>query len=253
LILLFFVTALGVLVPFNRTLAAGLYIDAAGEISFLNSPQKRAITGRLARNEGTDPNATMYLLDATFTIKSYALVEVNIPFIALEQVDVERGMGDVTIRARARLFERPQRKLYLISFLRTGSGTTRVYPYASQSIDLEVGVAYVDTLGHFDWWASVTGAYVTKEPEGLPEDQLHGDFGRLGAGIDITAIGSLRIGAGAMAVFFGEGQSRQLYLGMLQYQRSQWMTLSLSGQVEGGDEDQRVGDFAIVAGVRVNY
>ena len=140
LVLLFLATVLGALAPSNRTLAAGLYIDAAGEVIFLNSPQRRALTGRLARSEGTEPNATIYLLDITFPVRSYALVEVDIPFIALEQQDVERGLGDVTIRARARLFERPRRKLYLISSLRTGSGTTRVFPYASQSIDLEVGV-----------------------------------------------------------------------------------------------------------------
>jgi hypothetical protein len=253
MVLLFVVATLGLLMPFSRTLAAGLYIDADGEISFLNSPQKRAIRGRLARSEGTEPNASLYLLDVTIPVKSYALVEVDIPFVALEQVDVERGFGDVTIRARARLFERPRRKLYLISSLRTGSGTTRVYPYASQSIDLEAGAAYVDTLGHFDWWASATGAYVTREPGGIPEDQLHGDFGRIGAGIDVTAIRSLRVGAGAMAAFFGEGRYRQLYIVMLQYRRSQWMTLSLSGHAEGAKESERVGDYAIVAGVRVCY
>ena len=111
----------------------------------------------------------------------------------------------------------------------------------------------MDTLGYFDWWASATGAYVTKEPESLPENQLHGNFARVGAGIDVTAIRSLRIGAGAMTVFFEEGRLRQVFLAMFQYRRSEWLMLSLAGQAEGGDEDERVGDYAVTVGIRANY
>jgi hypothetical protein len=31
------------------------------------------------------------------------------------------------------------------------------------------------------------------------------------------------------------------------------LSLSLTGQIEAGDEDERVGDFAVVAGIRVTY
>jgi hypothetical protein len=247
------VVVLALLAAPRPSLAAGLYLDATGAVTFLNSPQNRALTGRLARTEGTDPDATIYLLDVTLPVRDYALVEVDIPFIALEQQDVERGLGDVTLRARARLFARPTRKLFLVSSLRTGSGTTRVYPFASQSIDIEAGLAYVDTLSYFDWWISATGAWVLREPEGIPEDQAHGNFGRFGLGFDVTAVKSMRFGLGATGAVFGEGRTRLVYLAVVRYERSQWLGLSIALQAEGGKEEYRVGDGAVTAGIRVNY
>lgn len=248
-----FVVLLALLALPRPALATGLYLDATGAVTFLTSPQSRALSGRLARTEGTDPDATIYLLDVTLPIRDYALVEVDIPFVALEQQDVERGLGDATIRARARLFERPTRKLYLISSLRTGSGTTRVYPFASQSIDIEAGLAYVDTLTHFDWWISAAGAWVLREPEGIPEEQAHGNFGQFGLGLDLTAVRPIRFGLGVVSAVFAEGRSRLVYLAVLGYQRSQWLTLSLAGQMEGGREEYRVGDYSVTAGIRVYY
>lgn len=241
------------LASLRPAVAAGLYQDASGAVTFLTSPQHRALTGRLARTEGTDPDATIYLLDVTLPVRDYALVEVDIPFIALEQQDVERGLGDVTVRARARLLERPTRKLFLLSSLRTGSGTTRVYPFASQSIDIEAGLGYVDTLSHFDWWATATGAWVLREPGGIPEEQAHGNFGRFSLGFDVTAVRPVRLGVGAMTAVFGEGRTRLLYLAVIRYERSQWLELSIALQAEGGREEYRVGDGAVTAGIRVYY
>jgi len=252
-ILVCVLVVLCVLFPARVILAAGLFVDAAGEVSFLLSAQNRALTGRLARSEGAGPDASLYLLDATFPVRSYALVELNIPFIAIEQKDVERGLGDVTLRARTQLFAQPHRKLYLLSSLRTGSGTTRVYPYSSQSIDLEAGLGYVDTTGSFDLWVSATSAYVSKEPVSYPKEKLHGDFTRLGVGLGFNPRTSVRAGAGAMILFFGDERTRQLLLVSLEYYRSRWLVLNLTGHMENGENETRVGDYAITAGIRVNY
>jgi len=248
------VATLGVLISWNPARAAGVYVDAAGAVAFLTAPQAKALAGRIARSQGEMTDASIYFIDATWPVKSYALVELDIPFINLVDTStVETGLGDVTIRARARVYHAPTRTLHLLGALRTGTGTTQVWPYSSESLDAEAGLGYVDTLKIFDLWASATGAYVGREPADKPEDELHGHFARFSAGLNVPFAGGLNVAAGVTSMLYEAGRSRHLFLAVIDYQRSQWLRITFSGHIEGGERDERVGDYAIVVGARVYY
>ncbi len=246
---------LGVLLSWNPTLAAGVYVDAAGELAFLTAPQSRALAGRIARSNGEAADASLFFIAAAFPVKSSSLVEIDIPVVSfLDTTEVVTGFGDVTIRARTRLYGSPGRILHLIGALRTGTGTTRVWPYSSRSVDLRVGVGYVDTLKVLRLWVAGSGAYVSREPEDVPENELHGHFGRVGAGLAFPfAQGALSVGAGVMAAFFESGRSRELLFTTFDYRRSQWLTFNLFAHFEGGDRDERVSEYAVGGGFRVFY
>jgi hypothetical protein len=248
------VFALGVFLPPQTTIAAGVYVDAAGDVVFLTAPQAKALTGRLIRSNGNDVDASLYVLNAAFTVKSYALVELDIPFVTIaEPSDVNTGLGDLVLRARARLYSKPGRIVHLISAFRTGSGTTNVYPFASQSLDLELGVGYVDSLQLFHLWATAGGAYVTREPENVPDEELHGSYARFSAGIRFPFDNGFGVVLGMTALVYGESRDREIYIAAVDYRRSQWLTFTLSAHAEGGDREERVGDTALTAGFRVYY
>jgi len=246
---------LSVLLPWSPALAAGVYVDAAGEIAFVTLPQASSLAARLARSHGAAGDANLYFIDAAFPLKTGTLFEIDIPIITfIDSSIVQTGFGDVTLRARTRLYHAPTRVLQLTGALRTGTGTLSVWPYSSRSIDLQVGVAYVDTLDHFQMWIWGGGAYVSKAPEDLPEDELHGHYGRIGGGVFFPfASGALRIGAGYMGIFYEAGRSRQVLLTTIDYRRSEWLTFVASAHAEGGDVEERVSDYAFMAGIRVFY
>jgi len=250
-----FVGGLGVLLPWNPTHAAGVYVDAAGVVAFLTAPQSKALTGRIARSNGEAADASLYFLDARFTARSSGLVEVNIPVISfLDSAEVVTGFGDVTIRGRVRLYQSPGRVLNALAAFRTGTGTTRVYPYSSRSVDLEAGLGYVDTLSVLQLWVLGSGAYVSKEPEDVPENELHGHFGRIGLGLNLPFAGeSLNVGLGVMAAFYEAGRSREILFTTFDYHRSQSLTINLFAHTEGGEREERVSEYAVGGGFRVFY
>jgi hypothetical protein len=250
------VVGLCVLWSGSPTLAAGVFVDAAGEVAFLTAPQARALSGRLFRSNGETADATLYILDATFAINSGSLVEVDIPFVSfLDTTEVVTGFSDLTIRARTRLYHSPGRTLRLIAGLRTGTGTTRVWPYSSRSFDLEAGIAYVDTLSMFHLWASASGAYVGQQPKNdVAENERHDHYGRVTAGLKFPfGRGASILGLGVMAGFFEGGRSRELLLATFDHRRSEWLSFTLAAHVEGGNQEERVSNYAVGAGVRVFY
>jgi hypothetical protein len=245
---------LGAFLPPQTTIAAGVYVDVAGDVLFLTATQENALTGRIIRSNGGEVNASLYVLDAAFKVKSYALVELDIPFVTLiTPTEVTTGISDVSLRARARLYHSPRRIVHLISALRTGNGTTTLYPFSSQSIDLEVGIGYVDSLQLFNVWATAAGAYVTREPESLPEDDLHGSYARFSAGLGLPFDNGLGVAFGMTGLVYERGRSREIYIAAIDYRRSQWLMLVMSAHAEGGDREERVGDTSLSIGVRVYY
>lgn len=239
----------------SPALAAGVYVDAAGEVAFLTAPQSKALAARIFRSNGETADATLYFIDATFPIKSSSLVEIDIPLVSfLDTTEVVTGFGDVTIRARTRLYHSPGRTLRLIGALRTGTGTTRVWPYSSESFDLEAGIGYVDTLSMFHLWVSASGAYVGQDPEDVPEEELHGHYARVTAGLKLPfAQQAWNLGLGVMAGFFESSRSRELLFANLDYRRSQWLTFTLTAHIEGGEQEERVSEYAVGGGIRVFY
>jgi hypothetical protein len=244
-----------VFTPWQAANTAGVYIDVAGDVAFLLAPSTRELSGRVVRSNGESVDASIYFIDARFPLKSHSLVELNLPFISIvDPPEVVTGFGDFAIRARTHLYTRPGLAFRLLGGIRTGTGTNRVYPYSSQSLDLEAGIGYVDTLDMFDVWAAAGGAYVAREPEYLPEEDLHGHHGRVSAGLSFPfrSVG-LDVGMSVMAVFYEAGRAREIYLGTVDYRRSQWFSITFAVHLEGGDVDERVGDTAVTGGLRVFY
>ncbi|MCK5406932.1 MAG: hypothetical protein KAJ37_05745, partial [Candidatus Krumholzibacteria bacterium] len=66
---------LGILALWQPALAVGVFVDVAGELAFLTAPQRRALSGRLVSSNGTETDASIYVLDARFPRRSYALIE----------------------------------------------------------------------------------------------------------------------------------------------------------------------------------
>lgn len=245
---------LGVSQAPKTTIAAGVYVDVAGDVAFLTSTQAHALAGRIIRSDGSDADASLYVLDLAFTVRSYALLELDIPIVTkVEPNSVVTGIGDLVLRFRARVYQKPRRVFHVLSAFRAGNGTTDVYPFASQSLDLEVGIGYVDSLDYVHVWATAGGAFVARQPENIPEEDLHGGNGRVSAGLRFPFTARLSAGVGATALVYGSNRAREIYIVTVDYRRSQRLNFALAAHVEGGRSAERVGDTSLTAGLRVYY
>ena len=77
---------------------------------------------------------------------------------------IDNGFGDFRVRARTEVWGGDSWSVPAYAGLRAGSGSDEVFPYGTKSIDWELGLAVVDTIGSFSWWVNVTGVSVTQLP-----------------------------------------------------------------------------------------
>lgn len=229
---------------------AGVYEDAAGTAGFLVAPQRASTHSTLTRTNAAGLDASIFTLDATFPVRSWLLLQVEQPFVALsDSTDIRRAFGDLAVRARARLAGGGGRMVALYAGWRTGSGSTRVFPYASQSFDLELGLGYVDTLATVDLWALATGVSVKRRPEGFPGASGLNDFARLNGGAGLRLGGGFSVRAGASDLLFRGGAVRTIYFGEVGIHTSPPVELRLGAHVETARRSDRVSDSAIFASV----
>lgn len=234
--------------------AVGVYEDAVGEVDFLTGPQSASITARFVRTNGPDVDASLFILAGAVSVRPYLLVQLEQPYVSLsDPSDIATAFGDLRLRVRARLTGGGGRALSALGAFRTGSGSTRVYPYASQSMDYEVALGYVDTLEVMELWAVAGGAFVTRAPEDLPDDEIHESFARAMAGLTLPAATRLRVSAGADALYYASGGVRVLLLGAIEYSRSRSLAFSLGFHAEAGPAKERVSDGAATASIAVFF
>lgn len=234
--------------------AVGVYEDAVGQAGFLFSGHRAGLRGAVIRTNGGERDASIFLISGSYPLRDNMLLQVELPFISLiNGPDVESAFGDVHVRARMRLAGGTRRVLHAIGGLRVGSGTRRVYPYSSQSYDLELAVGYVDTLDILHVWAQAGGGAVKREPEGLDEEDRHENFARVGGGLALPFGSILHVRLGLSGLVYRSGRTRELYFTQLQYRYSPGLEIRLSAHAEAGKPEERVSDLALTAAIVASF
>lgn len=234
--------------------AVGVYEDAAGYVGFLFAPHRPALRAAVIRTNADPLDASMMAFAFTYPLRDHLLVGADVPFITVsEPGDMESRFGDLGLRARMRFAGGDGRAVHLLGGLRVGSGSSSLYPYSTQSYDVELGVGYVDSLGVLDLWASTSGVAVFRAPEELSDAQRHEDFARVDAGLAFPFGPVLALRLGATVLAFRSGAVRDLYLTQLQYRWSDALELRVSGHAEAGRSAERVSDVAITVGIHTFF
>ena len=243
----------GVFLP-GSVAGAGLYEDFGESSSFILSSRVQSVSASFSRLEDDGRDASLYSLYATYPIKSALLLQAEQSYITVSsQRGIEGGFGDFRLRLRAKAFSTPGRALYLISALRSGSGSRRVYPFASGSIDVTLGFSVVDSLSLFNYWGEASATAVWRGPEGYDENTAHENYAVISAGISFPFNNTFDIRLFGTGYFLFSGPSREIYGVLASYRTSSFMSLFASLQAEGGKKEERVTDFAAVAGARIYY
>jgi hypothetical protein len=126
-----------------------------------------------------------------------------------------------------------------------------VFPYASQSVDLDLGLSYVDSLGAVHFWGALGAALVERAPEGLLRATIHEDFGHVSAGFTLPLTGRFNLHAGFTALAYRSGGARELYFSSIEYGHSDATRLVFAVHAEGGKKEERISDLSIGAGIQI--
>jgi hypothetical protein len=233
---------------------AGLFEDFGESSSFILSPRVQSLSVAAARTEDEGRDAFLYSLYASYPIQSALLLQVEQSYITISAPSgIKGGFGDFRIRLRARLNSVAGRALYFTSALRSGSGSRRVFPYASGSIDASVGFAFVDSLTLFSYWGEAGGTTVWRGPEAIDENSAHDNYAVISAGISFPLRGSFDVRFFGAGYFLASGSSREIFGVLTSYRASSFVSLFASVQAEAGKKEERVTDVAAVAGARIYY
>jgi hypothetical protein len=230
--------------------AIGVYEDAVGQAGFLFAPHRGAIRAAAIRTNDSDLDASMFSVAASYPLRPNLLLQLEQPYITvIDPSDIESGFGDLHARARLHLLGGGGRVLHAIGGLRLGTGTRRLFPYASQSFDMELALGYVDTLDVLHIWAMAGGGVVKRLPNALSDPPLHEDFARMGGGLAFPFGSAFHLRLGISGVLFRSGGARELYFSQLQYRHSSSLELRASAHAEAGESVERVSDLALTLSV----
>jgi len=143
--------------------------------------------------------------------------------------------------------------LHALGGLRVGTGSRGLYPYSSQSFDIELGVGYVDSLDILHVWGAIEGVAVKREPTGLDESDRHENFARANGGIALPFGSALQLRLGVSALVFRSGGAREVYFSQLQYRYSPSLEIRVSTHAEAGEPEERISDLAITAAIHAFF
>ncbi len=233
---------------------AGVFEDAAAEAGFVLRAHRGAALARLVATDGPAGRASVVTMAAVFAPAPWILVSLEQPFATLRAADGTDadGFGDLRLRARADLRRRRGSRWVALVNVGTGSGTSALFPLASQALEVGLGTAWVDTTAAFHWWAGAEGVLVRRAPVGLPDERRHVDFVRAFAGIRF-ALRQARIGGGFERLAFDGGRWRELWFVTAEFDVTAEVALDVTGQLEAGDDAVRVTDRSLRVGMRVAF
>jgi len=241
-------------VPPNAAAGAGLYEDFAESSSFILSPRVPSISAFATRTEDEGEDAFLYSLHAAYAVKSAFLLQAEQSYATISSPGgIKGGFGDFRMRLRAKLYSTPGRIFYFTSVLRSGSGSQRIFPFASGSIDASIGFALVDSLSLFTYWGEASASGVWHAPEGLSETSDHDNFAIVSAGITFPVHDSFELAFFGAGYILLSGPTREMYGMLATYRSSSYMSLFASLQAEGGKKEDRVTDTSVSAGARIYY
>ncbi len=233
--------------------AAGIYENAAAEPAFLLSPRRITLSADLdfARQDPTE--ASIYRIGATFPLRKVFAVGLEQNFVSVsDDDDIESGVGDLTIRANARLHTKNQRSLVLLGYL--GGGTTKqeFFPYSTRTLDLSTSLAYVDTLGSAAVYGIAGRTFVNRNDTDRPVDVAHADTWRFSGGAAVGG-GDVRGQLGTIYTYTDDRAERWMWYGAVSVIASDELVVRAGIQFETGEETQRVSDWSANAGFTVRF
>ncbi len=238
---------------FHEAGAAGIYEDAPAESAFLLSPRQIVVRGTLEFTSG-GAEGSVYRLLAAFPVRSAFYVSVDQPFVALtDSSHIETGLGDLRLRARARLWGGGGRAVYLLGFLSAGTGNSRFFPYSSQTIDVNASAGYADSLGTLTVWAIAGFTWVSNYPDNQVIVAACTDYLRVSAGASLALGSKTAVGAGALVLSYEGDTRRDLLFATGTYQWTGALGLFADVQVETGPVGDRVNDWGAIGGVSVGF
>ncbi|MDH3196728.1 MAG: hypothetical protein OEO21_00655 [Candidatus Krumholzibacteria bacterium] len=241
--------------PVREARAVGVYEDAAGYAGFLVAPHRTSAVARFIGTDTEDTRASMVHFAGRFAPRPGLLVDLELPFIttAVPGRDIQSGFGDLRVRLRQDLWRGRHARLALAADLGTGTGTGRVFPYASESLEFGLALAYVDTLDILHWWASAGGAIVGRQSDEAAALGLVDDYGRVGAGLMVPLGGRTGVRLGLSVLLFESGITRDVYFARVHWDYSKALRLVAGAQIEAAPGEDRATDTAGEAGIVVYF
>jgi hypothetical protein len=238
--------------------AAGVYEDYNRFTSFLAAPQEFSLEGWASRVDASETKAAVYTAGGSLPFKSL-LFRLEFPYVSrISPTDIRNDFGDPRFRLRLRAWSGATRALYVLSGVRMGaspflSPDVNLYPYATGSVDIGLGVAYVDTVASVTWWTSASATHATRIDDTLSVSGSYGDYAEATAGIAVSVTERIRVQIGVVGSFPKGASSRQIYIGSVDAIYSGVVTFFVSAQMEGGPTADRVFDHSIGVGTRMRF
>ncbi len=249
----FFLVFLSLLIPVE-VVGLGLYEDYGSYSILLTSPFAPSLGAAIIRSEKSDHDASGFLMKAVYPSRRRFLLQVEVSYYVVSRKgESTSGFGDFVLSGRTELARLSSLTIDFVAGLRTGSGTASVFPYASGSVDVKAGLAFVDSLAQLTLWGEAAGVSVNRMHEGSNRAERHDDFASavMGFSLPVGKRVDLRFGGAAYIVL--SGGSREIYFAVLNYAHSPRVHVILSFQAEGGEPAERVYDMGVRGGVDVFY
>lgn len=234
--------------------STGIYEDAVGRAGFISSPWRPSVRARINVTDSDSTTASTVVFAANMKVTSWFLLQVEQPYItaSLGQQVIESGFGDLRFRGQFRLWHGGHRRLAMEWELGTGTGTTKVFPYATQSLELVAGVAWVDTLEVLEYWAEAAYEKVNRRPDDIIIQRVLVDFSRFAAGVGLP-MGPVGLRVGSSFLLFRGGSTREVFFAQLTWDHRPHFRFFGSAQVEGGKSENRVSDATAGVGMIVYF
>jgi hypothetical protein len=234
--------------------AIGAYEDLARFSAFLRAPLQSSLDGRVTRADAESEDAAIFYVGSHLPVRTRYLIQLEISYASIVRGgEIDNGFGDFRIRGKTTVWGGNTWAIPVYAGLRAGSGSNEVFPYGTKSVDWELGIALVDTVGSVSWWADVGGVLVTQLPDHLEGTDLHETF--------VQAVGGLAIGfkqryswqVGAGGMLYKSGARRGIVFTELDLRYNPSFDFLGFIQAETGPDNDRVNDLAGGVGFVVFY
>jgi hypothetical protein len=246
------------------SLAVGPFVDVSRFSAFLRSAPASSLDGSITRASASESQASVFSLAANFRVRSAFLLQLEFPFVTVGfDEGTEDGFGDAFLRFKSRLWRGSRKTLFLNTSVRMGSGAVLLFPFASGSTDVEMGLAFVDSVGAGDsaleplrslsYWITAGFNYPLRVNGDLAEAGLYDRCLEAGGGVIAALARSIEIEAGGLGMLFAEGPVREIYFSRLTYALTEASRISFVVQGERGDENDRAFDASAGIDLTVRY
>jgi|SRR5688572_11402636 hypothetical protein len=233
--------------------AAGVYENAAAEPAFLLSPRRAALRADLDFSRNDPVEASLYRIGAVFPLRKVFAVGVEQTFVSRsDSTDIQGGIGDLYVRGSARAWGGDGWSVSFLGAFVTGTTKQEYFPYSSKTFDVNVSMAYVDSIGDLTVYTTAGRTWVNRVEATRPVNERHTDYWRGSAGVAIGS-GDIRGTGGTLYMYNEDHSERWIWWSGLAFIVSDALVVRASFQKEVGEEVQRVSDWAASTGFTVRF